>query len=84
MSDGSLLAVRSMEGVRPPELGDNEEMPYKTDSSLLNVAPLRLLQDDAIPIMVFVRATSYPSVRIERRDLFEPVSQHDRARGFPL
>ena len=71
-----------MEGLDRWGSETNEEIPCKTDSSLLTVAPLRLLQDDAIPITVFIRATSYLPVRIERCDLLEPGSQHAGARGL--
>ena len=53
-------------------------------SRLLNIAPLRLLDDDAVAIWVFVRTATRLPVRIEGRDLFEASVQQPRACRLPL
>src|SRR5438128_719313 len=53
-------------------------------SRLLDIAPLRLLQDDTVAIRVFVCSASRFPVWIEGRDLFETGGQHARACRLPL
>ena len=51
------------------------------DSRHLDIAPLRILQDDAIAIMVLVCAAPDLPVRIERGNLTKPSGEHP---GHPL
>jgi len=61
-----------------------DDPPSGTDSRHLDIAPLGILQDDAIAIMILVCAAPDLPVRIERGNLFEPGGQHPGACTFPL
>ena len=74
-----------MEGLdRLWEEGKRPDAMSAIGSRLLDIAPLRLLQDDAIAIWVFVRAASSLPVGIERHDLFEAGGQDAGASSLPL
>ena len=56
-------------------------MTPSNQSRRLDIAPLRLLQDDAIAIAILIGTPACFPVRIERGDLLEPSSQHGESKA---
>ena len=59
-------------------------MTPSNQSRRLDIAPLRLLQDDAIAIAILIGTPACFPVWIERGDLLEPSSQHAVTHCLPL
>ena len=76
--------ARCTEGLDPRGCRGKQRDAAATDSGRLDIAPLRLLQDDAIAIAILIGVASCFPVWIERGDSLEPGCQHGVAHCLPF